>query len=392
MDIKKLYRNLSDRFILDFEDSSLANHNVIKGDYREASLKEFLLKGRLPKRFDIGKGEIISSFLGVSKQSDLIIYDSIEGISFQGKEDLRVFPIESICGIIEVKSCLSKEKLIEGLENIKSVKMLTQDDSIVEYRGGFSITTPRPKPFGIIFAYKLGNNSLESLRQNLIEWESQNDKKYFPNLIIVLNEGIIRHTKGIKDCIYNEDILESTSTIALQYKKDSLFQFYSALLDLCARTKAGQFNLTEYFDPPYLVDDLIVKNHNRFIVQPKDNNQERYAGKLKDSFIHQVYDWCKTQGKVPHKSYYEQCIGIVPTDLDKKHLEYPVYLYNPKNLPPNDNKYVKIDGVPQKANNDTLAPGHFIHINKEVYYIPWNYITDDVIEVDSQTDLEDLEN
>ena len=150
--------------------------------------------------------------------------------------------------------------------------------------------------------------------------------------------------------------------------------------------------MTEYFDPSYLVDDLIVKNHNRFIVQPKDNNQERYAGKLKDSFIHQVYDWCKTQGKVPHKSYYEQCIGIVPTDLDKKHLEYPVYLYNPKNLPPNDNKYVKIDGVPQKANNNTLAPGHFIHINKEVYYIPWNYITDDVIEVDSQTDLEDLEN
>ena len=97
MDIKKLYRNLSDRFILDFEDSSLVNHNGLKGDYRETSLKEFLLKGRLPRRFDIGKGEIISSFSGISKQSDLIIYDSIEGISFQGKEDLKVFPIESIC-------------------------------------------------------------------------------------------------------------------------------------------------------------------------------------------------------------------------------------------------------------------------------------------------------
>lgn len=391
MDIKKLYRNLSDRFILDFEDSSLANHNGIKGDYREASLKEFLLKGRLPKRFDIGKGEIISSFLGVSKQSDLIVYDSIEGISFQGKEDLRVFPIESICGIIEVKSCLSKEKLIEGLENIKSVKMLARDDSIVDYRGGFSIITPRPKPFGIIFAYKLGKNSLGSLRQNLIEWESQNDKKYFPNLIIVLNEGIIRHTKGIKDCIYNEDILESSSTIALQYKKDSLFQFYSTLLDLCARTKAGKFNLTEYFDPSYLVDDLIVKNHNNFIIQPKDNAQVKYAGKLKDAFIHQVYNWCKTHGKIKHKNYYEQCLGGVPIGLDEKNLEYQVYLYNPNNLPPNDNKYAIIDGIPQKTNDKTLAPAHFIHINKEVYYIPWNYITDDVIEADIQTNSDELQ-
>ena len=322
MNIKKLYRNLSDKFLLDFEESSIMNHNGIKGDYRESSLKEFLLNGRLPKRFDIGKGEIISSFSGVSKQSDLIIYDSIEGISFQGKEDLKVFPIESICGVIEVKSCLSKEKLIEGLENIKSVKMLTQDDSIVDYRGGLSIITPRPKPFGIIFAYKLGNNSLDSLRQNLIEWESQNNKKYFTNLIVVLNEGIIRHTKNINDCIYNEDILESTSIIALQYKKDSLFQFYSTLLDLCSRTKAGNFSLTEYFDPSYLVDDLIVKKHNGFTIQPKDNGQERYAGKLKDSFIHQVYNWCKAHGKIKHKDYYEQCIGCVPTALDKKHLEY----------------------------------------------------------------------
>ncbi len=140
------------------------------------------------------------------------------------------------------------------------------------------------------------------------------------------------------------------------------------------------------------MDNLIVKNHNGFIVKSKDNNQERYVGKLKDSFIHQVYDWCKTQGKIPHKSYYEQCIGTVPTNLGKEHLEYPVYLYNPNNLLPNDNKYVITDGIPQKANNETLNPGHFIYINKEVYYIPFNYITDDVIEVDSQTELEDLSN
>ena len=138
MNIKKIYRNLSDKFILDFENSSEINHNGNIGEYREKSLKEFLENGRLPQRYAIGNGEIISSVSGVSKQSDLIIYDSVEGLSFEGKDNLKIFPIESVCGIIEVKSCLSKEKLLEGLENIKSVKKLRINSVIEENKGGLT--------------------------------------------------------------------------------------------------------------------------------------------------------------------------------------------------------------------------------------------------------------
>lgn len=391
MNIKKIYRNISDQFLLDFEKSSEINHNGNIGDYRESALKDFLENGRLPQRFGIGKGEIVSSVQGVSKQSDLIIYDKIEGLSFEGKDSLKVFPVESICGVVEVKSCLSKEKLLEGLENIKSVKKLARDGQIEDYKGGLVISTPRPKPFGIIFSYKLGGNSLDSLRKNLKEWEEQNIGEHYTNLIVVLNEGIITHiNNNLKNCIYNENILTKMHSSYTRYEKDALFQFYSMLIDLCARSKAGKFDLMDYFDPAYLVDDLIVKNHNKFRQQPKDGSLDNKVYKFNDAFIHKVYEWCQKEGKITHEEYYKQCLGGVPQNCSKQNLNYLVFLYNPDKLPPNDNKYEFVNGYPQKANTGTLSSGQYILINNEVYYIPANYFSDDIFEEETRLSIDDI--
>jgi hypothetical protein len=53
-----------------------------------------------------------------------VIFDKHENSSLVYDESTQVFPIESVYGIIECKSHLPKEKLLEGLENIKSVKKL----------------------------------------------------------------------------------------------------------------------------------------------------------------------------------------------------------------------------------------------------------------------------
>ncbi len=380
MNIKKIYRNLSDKFILDFENSSEINHNGNIGEYREKSLKEFLENGRLPRRYAIGNGEIISSVSGVSKQSDLIIYDSVEGLSFEGKDNLKIFPIESVCGIIEVKSCLSKEKLLEGLENIKSVKKLRINSVIEESKGGLTFSYRRPKPFGIIFAYKLSNNSLESLRNNIKEWESKNDAEYYPNLVVVLNQGILIHLNNhLNDCIYNNSLTKNCIISEIHLGKDSLFKFYSILIDLCSKSRAGNFNLMDYFDPSFFVGDLIVKNHNRFLrTLSEDNN----VYKLKDEFIYEVYNWCQKNGKTTAREFYIQCIGGIPQGIDEMSLNNEVYLYNPQHLPPNDNKYEQINGHIQKANTGTLSPAHYLIINEEVYYIPMNYINETLIDIE----------
>jgi signal peptidase I len=207
----------------------------------------------------------------------------------------------------------------------------------------------------------------------------------------VLNEGIIKHQgKDCRDCVYNESLHNATYSIALRYGKDSLFQFYSALIDLCARSKAGKFDLMEYFDPSYYVDDLIVKNHNKFFKQPKNGSIDNNVYKYTNAFIHEIYKWCKENGKITNEEYYKQCLGGVPQGLDKSNLEYQVYLYNPQKLPPNDNKIIYINGQPQKADTGTLSYANYILINDEVYYIPENYITDEVFEIEPRLTKKDL--
>ncbi|MBS4774055.1 MAG: hypothetical protein KHX55_07275 [Proteobacteria bacterium] len=237
----------------------------------------------------------------------------------------------------------------------------------------------RPKPFGILFAYKLTNNSLASLCENIKEWEKENSPEHYPNLIVVLNNGIVSHRDNyLKDCIFNEDLKEVFPS-AIHYEKDSLFKFYSILIDLCAHSKARQFDLMSYFDPSFFVGNLVVQNHNRFTKTAEKNNK---VYKLTDKFIHKVYNWCQKTGKIINSKFFLQCIGAIPQGIDPTRLDEEVYLYNPDNLPPNDNKYEKINNCFQKANTGTLAPPHFIYINRETYYIPFNYINENVIELE----------
>ena len=194
MDIKKVFRGISQKLQSDFEISSEINHQGNKGTYRESALRDFLLSGRLPKRFGIGTGEIIGPTRKVSKQSDLVIFDQLDGMSLVYDNDVQIYPIESIFGVIEVKSKLSKTELIKSLENIKSVKSLCPNESVTKITNSLiSMTYQRPKSFGVVFAYALSNNSLESLLENLREWERENSKEYWPNLVVVLGEGILYH-------------------------------------------------------------------------------------------------------------------------------------------------------------------------------------------------------
>ena len=71
------------------------------------------------------------------------------------QENLQIFPIESVYGIIEVKSSLSKDELLDSLEKIKTLKSLVPRESIQIKGPIFETAYPRPMPFGIVFSYSL---------------------------------------------------------------------------------------------------------------------------------------------------------------------------------------------------------------------------------------------
>ena len=104
MDTRTLFQKISQRMRTDFEATAQITHNGNKGMSREAILRELSHRGRLPKRFGIGTGEIIGQANDTSRQCDIVIYDLLNGVSLLYDDTNQVFPIDCVYGVIEVSS------------------------------------------------------------------------------------------------------------------------------------------------------------------------------------------------------------------------------------------------------------------------------------------------
>lgn len=90
----------------------------------------------------------------------------------------------------------------------------------------------------MIFAYDLGGNSLDSLEENLREWCSKNPASVWPNMICVLNQGLILFREGLKDRLHSNEITDECTTIGLHFKEDSLFEFTSRLISYVVQERS----------------------------------------------------------------------------------------------------------------------------------------------------------
>lgn len=372
MEISKLFEEISAKMKGDFNISAQFQHHGNRGSYREDSLKNFLTNGKLPDVFGIASGEIISQYSQVSKQMDAIIYDKSKSIIFESSESTKIFPIESVLGIIEVKSQLSKSKLIEGLENIKSLKTLYAPQLLTKnYGNRVEIGYYNTPPFGVIFAYSLSNNSLDSLRNNLKEWCESNPPEVWPNFICILDEGTINFRNGLNDVLISSEIKETSSISSLHHKENSLFEFTSALITLCANREIDIFNIKSYKNIGIMIDNLRVKFENKI------KNLEGQRIRLSDSFIKTIYE---NRGKpIPYKDLmnkFTDGLNFIGKELFDNRAD-KVYVYDPDNLPSiskilsnNTEKKPIIDmlqGVPM------FFSGTYVIINEETYYIPLYY-------------------
>ena len=261
MDTRQLFQKISERMRADFDASAQITHSGSKGTVRENALRKFL-EVRLPAKYALGAGEIVGPVRNAtSRQCDLIVYDRQDGVTLLYDEDIQVFPIDCVYGIVEVKSSLSKAEFLDALEKIKVLKTMTPGGPVsLPVAGGYSLVQARPRPFGMIFAYNLGSNSLESLVENLREWETNTPAEFWPNYVCVLGVGVIFHqgSASLEHCIDSAKITAETWPMYISYGKDSLFQFYSALHDVGARMQLGPVELRHYYDPAVQIGKHVV--------------------------------------------------------------------------------------------------------------------------------------
>jgi len=272
MDLQDRFARLEDTLLSQFREAGFVTHTGDRGENREDILSSFLQR-HLPKKYGILKGEIITQDGTKSHSADIVIYDALNApVLYRGRT--AVAPIESVYGIIEVKSTLSKQEFLDASGKIESFKRLAPRQlNLIQTRDDVTLHRP-PRPFGIVLAYQLGDNSLNSLRQN---WQAESDRihdvNFFTNLIVVLGAGLLHYevvnfSIGTRDMLLDTDQLvdlvstvhkrdankepvdETLLRIVEVAAKDRTFgRFFVFLLMMLSRLRLSVPDLGRYYDP-----------------------------------------------------------------------------------------------------------------------------------------------
>ncbi|KUY76561.1 MULTISPECIES: DUF6602 domain-containing protein [Burkholderiaceae] len=335
MNTKNLFQKIGEKMRVDFEAAAEIEHNGSRGTVRENILKKFLSEGRLPPKYGLGAGEIVGRARDTSRQCDLIVYDKFNGVALIYDESTQVYPIDCVYGIIEVKSALSKAEFIDALEKVKHFKAMAPRGNVSQSLGNaWVMTRERPKPFGVIFAYALGKNSLDSLIENLREWESNTPPSLWPNYVCVLGQGVIYHNgQPFEDCLHSDQITSACYPSSMPYGPDSLFKFYCAVHDMCTHMQLGPVELLRYFDPAIQIGKYVVYGRGVEVEITKDGSDPRPA-RLKESTVAKIVEWCAGREKISYGDILLKRIGSLPVGMDENSptMKRKVFFYNPDNL------------------------------------------------------------
>ena len=177
-----------------FEQSKDILHNASKGTIRESILNR-VIRPFLPSCYGLSGGEAFDSEGNVSKQLDLVVYDSVFSYTVPYIENFIQFPCESVYGNIEIKSQLNKEEFGKAIENIRSLKSLKREGAhswTVTPQVAISINgkpndNNRNPYFGIIFAYD--SVAPETVLSYLVE--SNLPSSLMPNAIVLYRKNTL---------------------------------------------------------------------------------------------------------------------------------------------------------------------------------------------------------
>ena len=146
------------------------------------------LKAHLPRRFDVESGFVIGRGGILSRQTDLIIFDALDSPIYRRGPRVQIIPRDCVAAVVEVKSKLNKDELVDVAAKIASVKQIkaspiTNVDQPVTFAPTIMTNT-----FGCVFAFD-SYTSLEALANALREINSTYNSNNWIDLVVVLNRA-----------------------------------------------------------------------------------------------------------------------------------------------------------------------------------------------------------
>src|SRR3989304_7115930 len=188
------YSSIADEFMSKYnrvKDIIGVRHWPSVGYSREEILRSFL-KEYLPRRFDISTGFVYRNSNEVSKQVDILIWDSHRFPPIYCQGDLVIVKPEAVVAAIEVKSTSGKKEITKALKNLSLLKELigkVKGDPI--FTGIFSFTSGRRKINTLLNdAKNYYRNDFSIPAENLLSKEID-PQCFFVDEIVILESGII---------------------------------------------------------------------------------------------------------------------------------------------------------------------------------------------------------
>jgi hypothetical protein len=199
------------------------------GTAREQIIREFL-DAYLPRRFQVSTGFAFDCSGRVSKQLDIVIFDSQICPRFETPGGKFLFPCEAIVAVGQVKSSLtSVAKLREALDNLSSVKVLDRsaNGTAFDFRFREKLCPSENhlhQIFTFLFVTGKSMNS-QTLALQLMEEAYATPVEYFPNAILALNQYLITYCCDNGVCPNPLDA-RGVAIQATENPADALLSFY----------------------------------------------------------------------------------------------------------------------------------------------------------------------
>ena len=222
---------------------SVLKHNLTKGELRELFVND-VMSSFLTNQFGIGSGIIINQYGLQSHQNDILIYDNRVLPPFIKEQNIGVYPVESILGVIEVKTNLTRDSLLETESKFKDLR-----HRICHPKYSYYNTSAYIPICGMIGFYGYGSKEIKD--SSGAKWLNENFKNLFA--ICLVGRFSWLRTKGWSICRHNPETYEETK------------RFIAAILDNI-RTKSNRlpYKLDENHKDwlsIYLRDQEGIRNH-----------------------------------------------------------------------------------------------------------------------------------
>ncbi len=223
-------------------------HQGEKGGIRERRVADFL-SSILPKKYGIGTGHIVDSQETpiISHQTDIVIYDAIDGITLPVDDYYSLFPCECVYAAIEVKSKLTASDGDKGPSGtiFECLNYTTCLKTLDRARHNL------PEIQSIVFAYETdwNNNRTDSHVKRWFETLGQKYSLKLPEVVLVLGSDFVLATSSPTG--YN-----IKGKFTHLYQNDPLLFFVSDLIHRLSQTKVYTPNLWNEYKNWYAGDTI----------------------------------------------------------------------------------------------------------------------------------------